>query len=108
MPTRHGDKLAKKRVTSQRRSFLRTTTFPVASTPCTWNTLLARSSPIVATLMADDPHPGERVRQLPSWHAQRRRGGRPSHQGGVISGGVWGGHGSGGLGCNLQRLRLCD
>jgi hypothetical protein len=51
--------------TCERRSFFVITTLPAASTPCTWNTFLARSIPSVVTCMwmapscdsSDDDHP---------------------------------------------------
>src|SRR6202171_872754 len=49
MPTRHFGSLPKNSSIRLRVNFLRSTTFPVASTPWTWKTDLAISSPIVVT-----------------------------------------------------------
>ena len=53
MPTSARGRAAKKSSTSPRRSFRRSTAFPAASMPCTWNTFLARSSPIVVIVSMD-------------------------------------------------------
>src|SRR5262249_36393992 len=55
MPTRHGGSLAKNANTSLRLSFRATTTLPSASTPWTWNTFFARSSPMVVIVVMDGP-----------------------------------------------------
>src|SRR5215475_11450357 len=53
MPTRHGGSLAKNANTSLRLSLRATTTLPSASTPWTWNTFFARSSPMVVIVVMD-------------------------------------------------------
>ena len=63
MPTRQGGSPAKKLVTWPRRSVLRSTTSPAASTACTWNTCLARSSPTVVIPLMDGS---------PCWRPNRR------------------------------------
>jgi hypothetical protein len=45
-----GRQLGEPRQHRARRSARRTVTAPLASTPCTWNTVLARSRPIVLTM----------------------------------------------------------
>ena len=55
MPTRQGGSLSKNASTCERRSFLRDHHLAAASTPCTWNTFLARSIPIVLTCMWTAP-----------------------------------------------------
>src|SRR6185295_18345051 len=49
IPTKQGGNFSKNGNTWRRRSWRRTTTAPSASTPWTWNTDLARSTPIVIT-----------------------------------------------------------
>src|SRR5687767_4048106 len=51
MPTRQARRLAKNSSTLPRRSCLVMSVLPWASMPCTWNTDLARSRPIVVTYM---------------------------------------------------------
>src|SRR5215510_1756412 len=53
MPTRHGGSLAKNANTSLRLSLRATTTLPSASTPWTWNTFFARSSPMLVIVVMD-------------------------------------------------------
>src|SRR5262245_52024138 len=53
MPTRHGASLAKNAKTSLRLSFRATTTLPSPSTPWTWNTFFARSSPMLVIVVMD-------------------------------------------------------
>src|SRR5208282_212810 len=47
MPTKHGGSFSKNVRTCRRFNCRRTTTWPAASTPCTWKTDLAMSRPIV-------------------------------------------------------------
>src|SRR4030095_11371864 len=53
MPTRQGASLPKYANTCERRSVRRTKTSPAPSTPCTWKTFFAKTSPIVLTLFMD-------------------------------------------------------
>src|SRR5271167_270213 len=55
MPTRQGGILLKKSMTCLRRNWRVMTTLPALSTPCTWNTFLARSTPMVLTCMWTTP-----------------------------------------------------
>src|SRR5215468_102483 len=55
MPTRQGGILLKKSMTCLRRNCRVMTTLPSLSTPCTWNTFLARSTPMVLTCMWTTP-----------------------------------------------------
>src|SRR4249920_2336636 len=47
MPIRQGGSVSNNANTCERRNFLVSATLPATSTPCTWNTFLARSIPIV-------------------------------------------------------------
>jgi hypothetical protein len=49
MPTRQGDSFSKNGISFARVSRRWTTTWPSASTPCTWNTDFAMSKPTVTT-----------------------------------------------------------
>src|SRR6202051_2452136 len=53
MPTRHGGSFSKNSSTWRRFNWRRMTTWPAASTPCTWKTDLAISKPIVVTVCMD-------------------------------------------------------
>src|SRR5207302_10138184 len=55
MPTRQGGILLKNSMTCLRRNCRMMTTLPALSTPCTWNTFLARSTPMVLTCMWTTP-----------------------------------------------------
>src|SRR5215475_12856737 len=59
MPTRQAGILLKKSMTCLRRNWRVMTALPALSTPCTWNTFLARSTPMVLTCIwttpSDDP-----------------------------------------------------
>src|SRR5262245_3916342 len=55
MPTRQGGTLPKNSMICLRRSCRLTTTWPALSTPCNWNTFLARSTPMVLTCMWTTP-----------------------------------------------------
>src|ERR1700745_2711544 len=55
MPTRQGGILPKNSMICLRRSCRLTTTWPALCTPCTWNTFLARSTPMVLTCMWTTP-----------------------------------------------------
>lgn len=50
-PTRHAGRFPKNSINFSRRSCLRSTVFPRSFAPCTWNTFLGRSMPIVVTCM---------------------------------------------------------
>jgi hypothetical protein len=53
--TVHAGGASKNLINSLRRSLRLTSAFPVSFTPCTWNTALAVSRPIMMMLIADDP-----------------------------------------------------
>src|SRR5260370_27714410 len=72
MPTRQGGNLPNQASTWARRSERRTTIAPCRSTPCTWNTVLARSRPIVLTSPMDGSRPLVATTQL--WHTDAVRG----------------------------------
>src|SRR5690606_1045760 len=55
MPIRHEGSLLKNGITCFLRSRCTRAELPFSSTPCTWKTLFARSSPIVMILIADAP-----------------------------------------------------
>src|SRR6185436_11437754 len=55
MPTRQAGLLLKKSMTCLRRNWRAMTTLPALSTPCTWNTFLARSTPMVLTCIWTTP-----------------------------------------------------
>src|SRR3954470_18656927 len=55
MPTRQGGSFWKKVRTWRRFNWRRMTTWPAASTPCTWKTDFAMSRPIVVIVCMDAP-----------------------------------------------------
>src|SRR6516165_1193571 len=55
MPTRQAGILLKKSMTCLRRNWRVMTALPALSTPCTWNTFLARSTPMVLTCIWTTP-----------------------------------------------------
>src|SRR5215467_2530585 len=55
MPTRQAGILLRKSMTCLRRNWRVITVLPALSTPCTWNTFLARSTPMVLTCMWTTP-----------------------------------------------------
>src|SRR4029077_19781886 len=80
MPTRQGGNLEKNGSICDRRSDLRTTTWPLASTPWTWKTLLAKSRPIVVICIADGSHfARERLMAFTLWHPDAVSGSHPPH-----------------------------
>src|SRR4029078_8078701 len=60
-------------------SFFVITTLPAASTPCTWNTFLARSIPSVVTCMWTAPS-CDSSPTTTLWHFDAVSGRRPPHQ----------------------------
>src|SRR5580704_17750988 len=80
MPTRQAGNLAKNPSICDRRSDLRTITWPVASTPWTWKTFLAKSRPIVVICIADGSHfARERLMAFTPWHLDAVSGSHPPH-----------------------------
>src|SRR4029077_18587932 len=80
MPTRQGGNLEKNGSICDRRSDLRTTTWPLASTPWTWKTFLAKSRPIVVICIADGSHfARERLMAFTLWHPDAVSGSHPPH-----------------------------
>jgi len=59
----------------RRLSCRRNPTAPAASTPCTWKTGLAKSSPIIVTWMAPDARAA-----YPTWHTDAVRGPPPKRR----------------------------
>src|SRR5215471_5830687 len=73
MPTRQGGSWAKNASTLRRRSERRSTTVSCPSTPCTSNTVLAKSRPILITCVMDGPLQLDiAIAQL--WHIDAVRG----------------------------------
>src|SRR3712207_2049542 len=78
MPTRQAGSASKNRSTSDRRSFLLSTTCPSASMPWIWKTFFARSRPTMATVILDAPCAGDSNSTVRPRDAGHR--GRPPHQ----------------------------
>src|SRR5262249_34449291 len=74
MPTRHGGSLANNANASVRLSFRATTTLPSASTPWTWNTYFARSSPMVVIVVIARERADMLNRLFNDWRAGRGEG----------------------------------